>query len=187
MLVAEEYSELVKSLEDRQREDSLQVRTTGTGRLFSLKAPAIAYSTTSALLLPYVVPFCYLYSCIAQIGRLESENKSLCKNLENSGEDKQQLQEMQAMVMKMAAAKAEPTTGGEINTTASIKNRVSPNQAAGWWKYSGVVDTPGKESKDAPRGLTLHLKGFAAFELAHLDPRQLMLLETDRVEEGYPR
>ena len=48
-----------------------------------------------------------------QIGRLESENKTLSKSLENTGGDKQQLQEMQAMVMKMAAAKAEPASGGK--------------------------------------------------------------------------
>eukprot|EP00752_Nemacystus_decipiens_P002720 g2539.t1 len=76
VLVADEYSELIKSLEDRQREDSLQ------------------------------------------IGRLESENKSLSKSLENTGVDKQQLQEMQSMMMKMAAAKAEPVSGGRPSASA---------------------------------------------------------------------
>ncbi|CAN0228063.1 unnamed protein product, partial [Pylaiella littoralis] len=63
VLVAVEYAELVKNLEQRQREDSLQ------------------------------------------IGRLENENKSLTKSLENTGgNQQQQMQEMQAMVMKMAAS-----------------------------------------------------------------------------------
>eukprot|EP00903_Cladosiphon_okamuranus_P012440 g11653.t1 len=76
LLVAEEYSELIKNLEERQREDS------------------------------------------QKIGMLESENKALSKSLENTGGDHQQLQEMQAMVMKMAAAKAEPVCTGRPSASA---------------------------------------------------------------------
>ena len=59
-----------------------------------------------------------------QIGRLESENKSLSKSLENTGGDKQQLQEMQSMVMKLAAAKAEPVSGGKADTAVLPPKRV---------------------------------------------------------------
>lgn len=55
---------------------------------------------------------------LSQIGRLENENKSLTKGLENSGgsqQQQQQLQDMQAMVMKMAASaqNTRPTSGGK--------------------------------------------------------------------------
>lgn len=43
-------------------------------------------------------------------------------SLENTGGDKQQLQEMQSMVMKLAAAKAEPVSGGKADTYFSRPN-----------------------------------------------------------------
>lgn len=87
--------------------------------LFDFRWPKVEQNITvlafsSALLFSEINrTFRYFLANSQQIGRLESENKSLSKSLENTGGDKHQLQEMQAMVMKMAAAKAENVSAGE--------------------------------------------------------------------------